>query len=131
MYDLFCCRRALAGKTLATDALCGSSNCGLSAARIRLIVMRVSLRTKIRRMNEENTKRIPMSGRLRLVFKCSLLLLWLVRLLSQILTVSHTACDHRSSRHLIILYANFEKCKSHAIHLINNLQFCNYLNEAI
>ena len=30
---------------------------------------RVSLRTKIRRMKEENTKRTPMFGRVRLMFK--------------------------------------------------------------
>ena len=60
-----------------------------------------------------------------------LLLLWLGRLFSHILTIFHSACDRRSSWRLIILYANFEKCKSHTIHFMNNLQFCNYLNEAI
>ena len=47
------------------------------------IDMRVSLRTNIRRMKEENTKRTPITGRVRLMFKMLATIVLAIWLFSQ------------------------------------------------
>ena len=62
----------------------------LSATRMDCIDMRVRLRTRIRRMKEENTKRTPITGRVRLMFKMLATFPLAVCLFSQIQANSQT-----------------------------------------